>query len=50
MANITPLLLLEMNFSSAMFQSKNDNLVRYTEKEKAKFYLKKKVSDAWILI
>ena len=42
MANITPLLLLEMNFSSAIFQSKNNNLIRYTEREKAKFYFKKK--------
>jgi len=38
MANITPLLLLEINFSSAIFQSKNNNLIRYTEKEKAEFY------------
>ena len=42
MANITPLLLLEMNFSSAIFQSENNNLIRYTEKEKDNFYFLKK--------
>ena len=43
MADITPLLLLEMNSSWATLQSKNyNNLIRSTE-QKDKFYPKKSI-------